>query len=193
VTRRGLTLLELLVALSMAAVLSLALYAALAAAFEMREAVARQTQGATAATIAIEVLAADFANAQAYSPSGEPAFFGEATSVEVVALLSGPPTPGLPDDAVRRVRLFLQDDRLIRTQERNVFSLDTEAPPEQILLTGVQDLRLRYLGQEDWLDVWDGIEAELPRAVEITLTLDTVDEPYEAVHVVPITPSGGES
>jgi hypothetical protein len=52
---------------------------------------------------------------------------------------------------------------------------------------------LRYLGQEDWLDAWDGIEAELPRAVEITLTLDTVDEPYEAVHVVPITPSGGES
>lgn len=95
---------------------------------------------------------------------------------------------GQPRAAVQRVAYELDDDRLLR---RHWFVPDhtlDEEPIERELLSGVRELRLRFLGPGGWSDAWPpsldtADPAQLPLAVEFTLELEDLGEIRRLIEV----------
>lgn len=210
--RRGLTLLELIVAIGMAAALSLCLYAALSITFRARQTVREQTRGPREATIALDVLRQDF---ESVLPPGEAMvgpFIGTASgsaidSADHVEFFNIGTDPGQTSDVdpyaeapltegVQWVELSLRTETdpptLVRRVDRNLTAPSPIEPPEEVLLTGVRSLTLRYFDGYVWLEDWDStlLNDALPLAVEITLELDTPapdgDATYRVSQVVPL-------
>ena len=84
---------------------------------------------------------------------------------------------GQPRAAVQRVAYALEEDRLLR---RHWFVPDQtlgEEPVEREVLSGVQEVRLRFFGPGGWSEEWPaggagGDPSLRPLAVEITLELE---------------------
>jgi len=187
---RGFTLLELLVATAMTAVLAGSLYATLHAAFKARSSAVAVVARARRAEAAFEIIRADLASAVV--PKGILAgpFLGA----------DGVDTLGRPDDAlalytaasaggytegagdIRMVELLrdaIEDGEggeqpaLLRLVTRDLLATTTPEPDEQVLCRDVAGLDLRYFDGMDWRDDWDStaIGNVLPAAVEVTIGL----------------------
>ncbi|HEX2971942.1 MAG TPA: type II secretion system protein GspJ [Tepidisphaeraceae bacterium] len=182
----GFTLLEILLATAMVAVVSLSLYASLRIAFRARDSANNAIGPIRAASLALDLVSRDLESV--LSPSGvmAGAFVGQH------ATDSGNPTDILeyycvgegPDRSdptgwggMRKVDLgvtTLADGTpnvLIRRITSNLLSPVVIEPDEEILCRGVTSFLLRYYDGTDWLDVWDSTTAGdiLPIAIEITL------------------------
>lgn len=95
---------------------------------------------------------------------------------------------GQPRAAVQRVAYVLEDDLLLR---RHWFVPDQtlgEEPVERELLSGVQEVRLRFFGPGGWSEAWPagGVGADpslRPLAVEIALELEDWGEILRLIEV----------
>ena len=95
---------------------------------------------------------------------------------------------GQPRAAVQRVAYVLEDDLLLR---RHWFVPDQtlgEEPVERELLSGVEEVRLRFFGPGGWSEEWPagGVGADpslRPLAVEITLELEDWGEILRLIEV----------
>ncbi|MCU7959496.1 MAG: type II secretion system minor pseudopilin GspJ [gamma proteobacterium symbiont of Bathyaustriella thionipta] len=77
-------------------------------------------------------------------------------------------------DGLQRVNWWLQDGQLMRQYRNQLDVADQPAGQPKVLLQGVQSFEVRVL-DERWTFGWplnDGEEQRLPRAIEITLELD---------------------
>ncbi len=183
----GFTLLELLVATAMTAVLAGSLYATLHMAFRARGSAHAAIDEMRKAELAVELMRTDIESAvlprgllagaflgeDATTAAGRP---GDAVMLHCTAT-GATETEGTGD--IRMVELACESDQdgdgmvLVRRVTRYLLATHVEEPPTEILCRGVRSFDLRYHDGTDWLDTWDSTAAgdNLPMAVEVTLEL----------------------
>lgn len=190
-TVRGFTLLELLVALAVFAIMATAAYSGLRSVLFTRAAVEAQNRRLADVQLAVFRLAQDIQQA---TPRGirdeygdpEPALRGGDLLDDVLILTRvGWDNPlGQSRATLQRVAYRLREGRLWRLHWDVLDRGGAVAPRETLLLDQVQEFRARFLDQEDeWRNDWpppvdQSAEDQQPnpnlppRAVEITLTLE---------------------
>ena len=211
---RGFTLLELLLALAMAAMLALSLYTAMNVALRARTSAGASLEPTRAAMIAMDLIQQDF---QSVPPPGDSAadaiplrgpFYGEHLpagegdndqvefcSIGADAVGTDPVDAPPLAEGIRRIHLQVQTDgngsALVRRVTRNLRPSSEPQVEEEILCRNVRSFSLRYFDGVAWLEDWDSttLEDNLPLAVAITLELGepTPDAPTKRVtRVVPL-------
>ena len=187
------TLLEMLVATALVAILAGSLYASLAIAFKARRSAMEAVEPVRKAEIALALLAEDLRCAVV--PKGVLAgpFQGQdgtddrghkSDSLEFYCAASSPEqAEGIGD--IKKVDLAceLADDLrthvLVRYVTTNLLAPRTVEPTREVLCRGVFALNLRYFDGSEWLDNWDSTVENnaLPCAIEVTLQLEDPRQP----------------
>ncbi|SEP16177.1 type II secretion system minor pseudopilin GspJ [Aquisalimonas asiatica] len=183
---RGFTLIEMLVALAIFAMVSAVSFTGIMVMIDNRERVADHADRLAAVQTAVALLERDLQQAVARpirDPMGDPR--AAMLSDDLAALeftRSGRSNPlGVRRSELERVAYRIEDDTLVR------LSWDAlDQPPEpprrdRALLDGATDISLRFMDDDaQWRPTWPPAGAlpgspQLPRAVEITITLDDMD------------------
>lgn len=192
--RRAFTLLEMVVATALTAVLAGSLYATLYIAFKARRSASSAVEEVRKVELAIELIRADIQSAVVPSGVLAGAFVGdEGTDTfgrvcDALLLHCTAPGPELAEGTgdVRMVELACEQAEegtglvLVRRVTTNLLAPTTREPQEEVLCRGVYAFGLRYFDGTDWQDNWDSSTQDnvLPSAVEVTLQLQH-DEPSE--------------
>ena len=198
------TLLEMLVATAMTAVLAGSLYATLHIAFRARRTATRAVTKVRRAEIVLEFMRADIESAVVPRGILAGSFLGEDaidTAGQPSDTLLLHCTAGASEDTegtgdIRMVEFACepaedgQDAVLLRKVTRNLLATTVEEPEEELLCRGVRSLDILYFDGIDWQETWDSGAQDnvLPRAVEITLalTIEGEEDPYVVTRVYPI-------
>lgn len=186
--RRGFTLLELLIALSITAVISVSLYASLRIAFKARESAQRSVEPSRTAQLAFDFLRADIESAVIPNGTLRGPFVGtdlpsdgggDGDYLEFYTL-GNPQTDaqrlGVAGE-VRRVELQVAADAngrgqvLLRRVYGNLLATVEPEPYDEVICRGLVGMNLRYFDGYSWLDSWDSTQSDnvVPAAVEVTL------------------------
>lgn len=187
----GFTLLELLVALAVFAIMATAAYSGLSNVLLTRAAVEQQNRRLAAVQLAVFRLEQDIQQAVGRSIRDEygdpqPALRGGVLLDEVLVLTrTGWDNPlGQPRANVQRVAYRLDAGRLWRLHWEVLDRGAAQVPRETLLIDQVREFRVRFLdAQREWRTDWppaaEASDADhppdlnaLPRAVEMTLTLE---------------------
>lgn len=184
----GFTLVEMLIALSIFALLSIAGVSLLSFSIDSRQRTAERLDSIASVARTRSLLSADLAQAvprtwRDTNGLRRPAFAGgnDGTAIELVR--SGWTNDGgAARSSLQRVSYRLEGDRLVRISSPMVDGA-ADNPPA-ILLTGVKSLRMRFHAGGVWRDDWQAEVADaLPDAVEVTVASTTI-EPLRQVFVV---------
>jgi type II secretion system protein J len=188
----GFTLLELLVATGMTAVLAGSLYATLHTAFKARRSAFAAVEQMRKAEMALELIRADIESAVVPKDILAGAFVGEDTAdgtgrpSDVLALHCAADgalnKEGIGD--IRMVEFACEADEegegllLLRRVSVHLLATRVEEPDEEVLCRGVRSFDLRYFDGLDWLESWDSAMQDnaLPLAIEVTLELLDEDD-----------------
>ena len=182
----GFTLLEMLVAMAMTAVLAGSLYASLRIGFRAREHSENVLAPVRAAGTAFDIIGRDiqctpaprgilagpFIGLDAKNTTSE----GDADSLTFFTrpMSTADAAPGIV--GVGYVLVATDDgsgQALVRNVTVNLLAPETPEPSEDILCRYVTSLNLRYLDGTTWLDAWDSTTHDntLPLAVEVTIEI----------------------
>lgn len=185
--RRAFTLLELLVATGMTAILAGSLYATLHIAFRARRSALSAVEYVRKAEWALELIRGDIESTVVPRGILAGAFVGEDAADSTgrpsdVLMLhctadASRATEGTGD--IRMVEFACSADAdgegmiLLRRVTLHLLATKVEEPAEEALCRGVRSFNLRYFDGTEWLDGWDaGMQGnELPLAMEVTLEL----------------------
>lgn len=179
---RGFTLLELLIAIALFALLGVGTYRLLDSVLRADEATRTQEQRLRELTRGMASFERDLRQILARpvrAPYGDPraALLGEGRERQTLELTRGGwrnPTDTLRS-GLQRVRWEVRDGHWERHYWRVLDQAQDSQPRAQQVLAGVSGWRLRYLNQDGiWQDSWpDGADehslTQLPRAVELRL------------------------
>jgi len=197
--RSGFTLLEVLTATVMFAVIMSALYSVFHGALHLRETAYDAFEKNVPKDYVVEIIKRDLANITV--PNGILASVmigerGEKGSLSLDRLrihtVTGAVTDRDPWADIQRVEYSLEAGQgaaetgnqsgqsLVRSVTRNLLAPTEENPETQSLLEGVQSLKLTYYDGQDWLDSWDStvrndstdtttLENVLPLAIEVRI------------------------
>ncbi len=187
---RGFTLIEVLIALTIFAVMSALAYRGLTSILDSRDRVAQENRKWREVSIFFARLEADLVNAVARdirnsNNLAEAAFIGNATFAketegQLMFTRMGLPGAGGTLAAPQRFGYRLKQG----TVEELIWPVldqgQRTVPAVYPLLAGVNTLQLRYLDSANqWRDTWPGLSSgaapatPLPKAVEVALTLDS--------------------
>lgn len=193
IAARGFTLLELLVALAVFAIMAIAAYGGLRNVLFTRAAVEEQSRRLAAVQLAVYRMEQDVEQTLARGIRDEygdpqPALQGGALASDALTLTrAGWDNPlGQSRATLQRVAYRLREGRLWRLHWQVLDRGGLIEPRETLLLDRVQELKVRFLDADDaWQDDWpppasDSDDGEtgrrdsvvLPRAVEVSLTLE---------------------
>ena len=195
--RRGFSLLELILALGMIAILAATLYSAMWWATRAKRSTMREMELTRSGVIAADLVRQDFESVP--PPSGILArefvglhvpgdAGGDADAVEFSSIgrdaqdLESPMSEG-----VRRVEYALRTDiqppALVRRVTRNLLATSEAQVEEEILCRNVRSFSLRYFDGTTWQETWDSttLDNNLPTAVAITLELANPLDPQSEV------------
>jgi type II secretion system protein J len=187
------TLLEMLVATAMVAVLAGSLYASLAIAFKARRSALAAVEPVRKVEIALTMIGDDLRGAVV--PKGILAgpFLGmegkddrghDSDALEFHCVAGSPEqAEGIGD--IKKVEFLCEpsDDKrtqiLVRYVTTNLLAPKTVEPLREVLCRGVYAFNLRYFNGTEWLDNWDSTVENntLPCAIEVTLRLDDSTQP----------------
>ena len=186
-TKRGFTLVELLIAVSIFSVLIVTIYSS------FRSGIAARKKGETVVELvevgesSLRQIASDLANAPAIS---NPGFIGQATQVSFVTLKSN---SGGEIPSIRHVSYELAEegDGSPGVLWRGYRIPGRMGDEGAVTDACIREIRFRYAHRENvedevmWLDFWLGTdETPLPLAVEITLVLVSDGETLKLSRVV---------
>lgn len=186
---RGFTLLELLVALAVFAIMATAAYSGLRNVLFTRAAVEEQSRRLAAVQLAVFRLEQDIEQAvprgirDEYGEPQAALLGGELADDRLTLTRAGWDNPlGQPRATLQRVAYRLRDGRLWRLHWGVLDRGGLLEPRETLLLERVREFRVRFLDRDDWRDDWPPPASDeagakkdpdaLPRAVEIGLTLE---------------------
>ena len=187
----GFTLLELLVALFVTAVMFAIGYASITQALENRERVQSQQQRLGELQRAMRTLVQDFSQAvprpvrDVLGNGEEGAFVADPRVSALVTLTragAGNPS-GAQRPALQRVEYLFEGDALLRVTWPVLDRSQSTPAQRRVLLRGLRSARLRYLDVTgEWLAQWPPPGSSLPaqrqqrlRPLAVEVTLDTLD------------------
>jgi type II secretion system protein J len=194
---RGFSLLELILAIAMAAMLALSLYTAMNVALRARATAQRAVEPTRTVMIAMDILQQDFASVPpptgtlggpfygTHAPGGAG---GDSDSVEFCSFgadpVEGDPAAASPlSEGIRRIELYVGGDAstpvLMRRVTRNLLPSSEASAEEEVVCRNVRSFALRYFDGVAWMEDWDStiVEDTLPLAVAITLDLGDARDP----------------
>lgn len=193
---RGFTLLELIIAISIFALVSAMAYGGLNAVLRSANATREAEAKLEALQLAMAVLMQDFTqltNRSVRDAYGDtrPALIGPDPQTGGFQFTRrGWPNPAeQPRGTLQRVIYRVEDGVLIRGYWLALDAAPNAEPVQMPLLEGVSSITLRYLGEEStWVDQWPPLTAtpapsKLPKAVELTLGTEHWGE---IVRLIPI-------
>lgn len=199
----GFSLLELILAMTLAAMLSLTLYGSLNTAFKARRRAEAAVQPARMGSILADLIGRDFDSA--LPPTGILAgpFVGvhqlqagaAADTVQFYSIGSDPDRLDQPlSEGIRRIELTVRTDisppALVRRVTRNLLAPVEQQPQEQILCRPVRSFAVRYYDGYFWQQDWDSTQMNntLPLAVELTVEVPTEDgaDTQQIVRLIPL-------
>ncbi len=184
--QKGLTLLELVVAVAIFALFSVMAYGALDQILTQRDHIEREQLFWRTLSLVMLRLEDDLAQTRPRSVrdiDGNvlPPLRGQPTDTRALAEPTLELTRGgvleLSEGAhtvLQRVGYRLRDDTLVRLVWPVLDRSPQTEPVETLLLKEVESFSVRFLGTtDDWLDQWpaEGVSAALPRGLELTLQL----------------------
>jgi type II secretion system protein J len=184
----GFTLIEVLLALMVCAVVLVIVGSFLAGALQVQEHVNANLDRSMPIERALGVLRKDLKNAVA--PGGmlagpmqsgsEQGGVGATDGVQIYTT-TGLITPNAPWGEIQRVTYGLQASGdasdsggkdLVRTITRNLLTTGTEDDDQQFLASGIESLNFSYFDGNNWLDTWDDTtETNLPVAVRVNVQM----------------------
>ncbi|MBX2851258.1 MAG: prepilin-type N-terminal cleavage/methylation domain-containing protein [Phycisphaeraceae bacterium] len=187
-TRRlgGFTLLEMILAIVVTAIVSASLFATMSGAFKTRRQAEDHLSGREAARAVIHIVRSDL---QCVPPAGgriSGVFIGEnltgmnSGDADALTYITANSNLASAQDLadLRQVELRLllrgpQQDYYVlgRMITGNLLATITPEPELQVLARRVVSMNVQYFDGNDWLDAWDSTERdnELPAAVELVL------------------------
>ena len=184
---RGFTLVELLVAVFIAALMAAMGYAAIAQVVRQRESVQAEQQAVEGLSRALRVMTLDFAQAaarpvrDALGRGMDAAILADPRVSQGVSLTraSGAPVLGAARPALQRVTWILEGDELVRIAWAAPDRTQTTPERRRVMLKDVRRLQFRFLAPNgEWRTEWPGdLDGDAgpasgrmrPRAVEVTL------------------------
>jgi type II secretion system protein J len=195
---RAFTLIELIVALAIVAIIGVSLYASIKVAFNAQHSAETAIEPSRTAELAMEFLRQDLENIvppagnNGQIPLATGKLAGDFTGTDSTDdrghagddLLLFTTAPAADHAAangeIKQVELLVttaansNDHVLVRRVTRNLLSTLVPTPDEEILCRGVDGFNLRYFDGTDWQDSWDStaVNNELPTAIEVTLELE---------------------
>jgi prepilin-type N-terminal cleavage/methylation domain-containing protein len=185
-SRAAFTLLEVLVAMAMVAVLAGSLYASLQIGFRAREKAEASLEGIRVSGIALDLMRRDLECAPAPRGIlagtfvGQPARVGDA-SAEGASLVFYSRAANALDAAPGIVRVEFAvaapanetatEPALLRRMTVNLLAPSTPVPIEEVLARNVAFFSINYFDGSTWFDSWDSTTQNdsLPMAVEVLL------------------------
>lgn len=179
----GFTLLELLIALAIFAVIGAAAYGGLASVLATRQTLATDSAQLQQLQLAFGWLRRDIEQAaprpvRDSTGAWQPALAGDSHTGTLLTLTrDGRDDPlGLPRSALERLSYRLHNGRLVRLSWPVLDGADASNGQSSVLLRHIDRLRIRFLGTDNrWLDHWPVTshdpKAPLPRAIELRLTV----------------------
>jgi type II secretion system protein J len=201
----GFTLLEILLATAISALIGLVLFSAMSIGFRARTSASDQTRAVRQAGVVLDLIKQDLQSAVV--PRGQLAgpFIGyamgtagaEADSLQFHTL-GRDADDGPFSDGIRRVQFALRTDVsptvLVRRVERNLLSVNPRPPLEEVLARDVHAFAVRYYNGFTWSQEWDSSvrDDRLPLAVEVTIELNLpspadASRRYRAWQIVPLS------
>lgn len=184
------TLIELLIALAIFAVISAITYGAIRAATEAQRRIEAQTTRFAALRKAIAVIGRDVSQMigrPIRDEYGEPlpalrSSDGDLYSMEFTRT-GWQTSTGVNRVRLRRIAYALDDGRLLRLIWNVLDRAEDSLPSSSVLLTEVDAMEIRYLDTDNqWLSEWPleragaetSFDAELPRAIEINMDIANI-------------------
>ena len=188
-TRSAFTLLEIVIAMFIAAILLGTLYSGMYVANRARRSAAAAVDPARAASVAAEMMTQDLQGV--LPPTGTlrgqflgtrlPGPTGNADSVEFYCMGQDPVEPGgeAPlSEGIRKVVLVLRTDvtppMLVRQVTRNLLAPTAPVPEEEVICRNVRSFTIQYFDGFSWLADWDSTMTDnvLPAAIAIRLEME---------------------
>ncbi len=182
-TTHGFTLLEILVAVSIFSIMSITALTGIKAIMDSQEITNKVSAQVKSLQSTLFYLDRDLRyaierNIRDEFGDSQPALKADNTGAQGLALtrIGASKPQGLKRSSLVRVRYWLKDDTLIRSQYK---SLDRAGEGESLdrnLVNQIEELEFRFLGQKnEWSTFWPPIDPvsnqrALPKAIEITLT-----------------------
>ena len=186
---RAFTLMEMMLALAIFAVVLAAINAVLFGGIRLRERTTALVQDALPTDNAVAVLTRDLAAILPPNTNNPDSLVGAMSSdttapgmSQPVALeiftASGVITDDKPWGDVQRIDYSLQTPTnrfnyagrdLIRSVSRNLLSTATDLPEQQTLLEDVQNLKFTYFDGTNWNDTWSVTLSNIPQAIRVAI------------------------
>ena len=194
---RGFTLLEVLVAMTIFAIVAYMAYGGFGAVLKQQQILEQTSARLRSVQFAVRQLTHDFVQLQPRPVREElgegwrPALIADSREQQAAELTrAGWSNPlGRPRPTLQRVAYRVEDGILIRSYWPVLDRLLEEAPTEVELLDGVNDFVIRFLPAEgEWIEQWPasnvvGQPRLLPRAIEIVLDLEDWGEIRRIIEV----------
>jgi len=200
-------MLELLLAVTIMAMLALSLYTSMRVGLRARRTATEAVQPVRASTVAMDMICRDLESVM--PPTGTLAgpflgmrqlgSAGNADYLEFCCLGSEGDEPRHPlYEGIRHVVLTLRSDVtppvLVREVTRNLLARAQTEPEEEILCRNVRSLTFQYFDGTTWLEEWDStaLGDVLPFAVQIVLEMQDGERsileqtPSRVVRIVPL-------
>jgi general secretion pathway protein J len=191
--RGGFTLLELVLALSMVAIMAASLYASMRVAFRAQSGAETAIEPSRTAELAFEIIRADLQNVVPPTPfenqtvllagpfqasDGKDDRGADGDDVIFYTTADAPDRPSANGD-IKKVELVVSsqnatnDHVLVRRVTRNLLAQIEPTPVEEVICRNIAGFNVRYFDGSDWQTTWDSqqVSDALPSAVEVTLEL----------------------
>ena len=190
--KKGFSLLELLIAMTLMTIITASLYSSLSIGFKARESSQSAIKGKRGARIVMDQIKQEIISA--LPPSGILAGTFEGSdetdasgnAVDTLSFYSSAYTPDDEEVAcdIVKVEISLEtgessdEYNLVRGITKNLLSPKTLDPLEDIICTGVRSINFRYFDGNEWQDEWVSSDNEnsLPKAVEICISFKDTDK-----------------
>jgi len=202
----GFTLLELVVAMGIVAIIAISLYASLRIAFEAKAHSETAVEPSRTAQLALDLIGQDISSTMPHSTQvvsfeGTDGTDDRGRSDDDLVFYSTADSPQhvAANGEIKNIELTViqpvggNDHVLVRRVIRNLFSQTNPTPDVEVICRNVGGFNLRYYDGTEWVDSWDSTQEEdtPPVAVEVTLELDRPDatqgtRTFRFVRVFPI-------